>query len=413
MKLLKFIFPGPPGAASLTPARYAAIQTYIAKRLPLHAVRRKVRPDLAPLVPLMRDAWTRTCHLKSPLPAADEDALAKRLIKDFRRAALPIPFDAQELTPSGPVRQNLLMSLPWRYYDPVYDPQIVVPNQSLNELKGKLAEFRSWLCMKHALVKAGSHIEIMEPAPLGGLEREVFTRDRFVLFDGIAYLPDIKLFKFSELREQRELLQAEAALKRRNIPVVCVPGTYFEGGNILRHPPSRTILVGVEDKNNRKDARRLVAAINTNAPAGKKWSLLCVPLVNATHPETGENFLYHLDTGLSEMLPHGEILISPQVTSSAVFDRIVALAGGEKNIIRLSEDETKELATNFTAVGKTIVMTGALPELKRKLEKRGYKVAMPSDYGLRSFESGQGGVHCMTNELPASARRPVKAAAFS
>lgn len=102
--------------------------------------------------------------------------------------------------------------------------------------------------------------------------------------------------------------------------------------------------------------------------------------------------------GMSEELPHGEIMLSPRVTDKATYQKIVDIVGPD-NVIELSDNEAKNLAPNMMDVGNTLVMSGNCNNLREKLKARGYTVVMPDNYAQRKFEFGEGGVHCMTNDV--------------
>jgi N-dimethylarginine dimethylaminohydrolase len=113
--------------------------------------------------------------------------------------------------------------------------------------------------------------------------------------------------------------------------------------------------------------------------------------------------MYHLDLGMSEELPHGEVMMSTAVTDPETFEKIRAIVGS-RNIIPLSYNEAVKFATNMIDIGDTLVMSGNCPALHDDLIDRGYQVIMPADYGREKFEFGQGGVHCMTNDVQQPAR---------
>ena len=224
------------------------------------------------------------------------------------------------------------------------------------------------------------------------------------MINGVAYLPDLQ--KLLQLRPHYtpesadyagQMKQMEEALHARGVKTVTVEGAWFEGGNIVRHFGSRTLFAGIAAAwSSLESAQRLLAAVN--AREEEKWSLMPVTLTNYTD-------MYHMDTGMSEELPHGEVMISPRLTDSETYEIICDIVGQE-NIIELTDDEAKALETNMIDVGNTLVMTGVCASLEEKLTARGYSVITPADYGRESFEVARGGVHCMTNDVAQPVRKP-------
>jgi N-dimethylarginine dimethylaminohydrolase len=391
--------------------RLEKVRRYIAERVPLVPKDNSITVDeksLDGLLPEALDAtptfmerlkrawdWMRGRAKKKLLTPQKAKQLRKILMDDFNRAAESLPFEAAELDREAPsIKRKLIMAGPEEltFGD---DPE------------GKTQIFREWFCIRHALLKAGAHLEIIPPSNRGGI-REVYTRDRYVMIGGTAYLPDAQ--KLQDLNDagdlstpaddiesyKGEIAQIQKELNSRGVTTVIVKDAWFEGGNVVRHASSRTIFVGIDDPwSSEASAQNLVDAINKTQP--HNWSMVPVPLTNM--PD-----MYHLDTGMSEELPHGEVMISPRVTNKQTFNKIAGIVGRD-NIIRLSNGDAENLATNMIDVGDTLILTGNCKKLRRKLAGRGYKVILPADYGQDNFEFGLGGVHCMTNDIEQPRRR--------
>lgn len=300
------------------------------------------------------------------------------LTQKFNAVAVDIPFDVSELErASSAALQTVVMA----------SPQKLSEGRDIQE---RMQIFKEWLCIRHALLEAGARLEVLNPAEDEGGLREVYTRDRYVLINGTAYLPDpehISRFSYDADEYKGEIRQIAKHLQEDGIKTVFVPA-WFEGGNVIRHFRSRTIFVGLEGNTQEQDVGELLKAIN--GTQGDAWTAVPVPLTNVD--------MYHMDTGMSEELPNGEILLSPLLTDVDTYERICEIVGYE-NVIQLFDDEADRLATNMISVGDTLVMTGVCDDLRGELAARGYKIVMPDDYGQEDFEFGLGGVHCMTNDV--------------
>jgi N-dimethylarginine dimethylaminohydrolase len=314
------------------------------------------------------------------MPADRREQLRIELLDEFNAAAGDIPFDAAELESDAAEASRTLVMIP-PYEHGAHDG-----------VEGKIQLIRKWLSICHALVRAGAHVEIAEP-PKGAnfFERckEVYTRDRYAMIGDTAYLPDMYEASGQNIGEVL-LTQMEKELQAQGVKTVVVDGAWFEGGNVVRHYKSRTIFIGIDCKSSTEDsAQMLLTAVNKTQK--EPWKLVTVPLTNL--PD-----MYHLDTGMSDELPHGEVMISPKVTDEKTY-KIIRDIVGEENIIELTDEEAKGLVTNTVNVGDTLVMTGTSDSLRQKLAER-YSVVMPDDYGLETFGFGHGGVRCLTNDVP-------------
>ena len=334
------------------------------------------------------------------MPPKKRERLKGKLVAHFSRVAGRLPFDPAELAnETVDPKRTLIMAVPEKLAaSKGCDKQ----GQIDWDKKGRIYE--EWFCVRHALVTAGAKLEIVEASPNSGGFREVFTRDRYVMINGTAYLPDPQ--KLLQLRPRYtpesadyigQMSQMEEALHARGVETVTVKGAWFEGGNVVRHFGSRTLFTGIAAAwFSLESAQKLLAAVNENEE--EKWSLMPVILANYTD-------MYHMDTGMSEELPRGEVMLSPLLTDSETCEIICDIVG-QDNVIELTDDEAKTLATNMIDVGDTLVMTGACASLEEKLTARGYSVITPADYGRESFMVALGGVHCMTNDIPQPLRKP-------
>jgi N-dimethylarginine dimethylaminohydrolase len=367
----------------LSPAKLSALQLDIAQYIPLIVQGRQVTIDEAVLEGVLE---LDSNYAQNPLSPEQFDELKEKLKAQFNAMARPLSFDAAELENEAPVTQRTLV---------MASPEKLADTYKL-EIKTRI--FEDWFCVRHALVTAGAHIEIVPPTLKDGGFREVYTRDRYIIVGDTAYLPDpsiitAKNFPTSSQESIRdypkEIVQIEKTLQNMGVKTVTVKDAWFEGGNVVRHYRTNTLFFGIDFRTKEEDGQKLLDAINATQP--EKWTVEPVKLTNMPT-------MYHLDTGMSEELPHGEVMISPLVTDSATYEKIRAIVGW-KNVIPLSNDEALGMATNTIDVGETLLMTKNFPALRGVLIECGYKVIMPSDYGMESFEFGEGGVHCMTNDI--------------
>lgn len=377
------------------------IRDYIAVRIPLVPEGYKIVVDKTAFDALLQEALSANRSLKdrlrqkeTSLPPKKLRQLKGALLNQFNSKAGHLPFHVSELeNEAAETKRTLIMAGPIKLTQEGYTEE------------EKMQIFKEWFCIRHALVKAGAHLEVLSASSEGGGFREVYTRDRYVMIGDTAFLPDPqKLQHINDSKSfierlpqhevagyQREIAQIEKALKERGIRTVTVDGAWFEGGNVVRHYSSQTIFVGLGPDyvwNSEESAEKLVAAINR--AQNNKWSLLSVPLTNED--------MYHMDTGMSEELPHGEVLLSPLVTDKKTYEKICNIVGPQ-NVIKLSNTDAFNLATNMIDVGNTLIMTGNCRKVREQLVKKGYTVVMPEDYGQPDFEFGAGGVHCMTNDV--------------
>lgn len=261
----------------------------------------------------------------------------------------------------------------------------------------KRIEMRAkWEAARDALEDAGANILMIDGMNDAGAAREVYVRDRALIIGDVAYIPDYReMLDWAEHEQvymyDKESRQIADFLADNGHKVVHVEGAWFEGGNIVLHPSENqnTIFFGMGGATTDEHARILIEAINANQ--GEPWTLHSVPLMD-------EPIFYHLDLGMTYALPNGEVILYPGVTDEATYASIVDVIGAE-NIIEIDRDTASTFVTNFNHAGNTIVMTGSAPQLTEDLENRGYRVVTPDQYDLPNLQFGQGGVHCMTNEI--------------
>ncbi len=270
----------------------------------------------------------------------------------------------------------------------------------------RVAEYKKWAIVGNLIEHAGGEVSTLRGANEDGGKRETFTRDRYVLIDGTAYIPDsnayinmatkagVTLENARTMGEayESEIQQTKNFLESQNVPVKKVEGSWFEGGNIIVDHKTNTIFMGLEtDRDNRQSAQKLVDVINSSNSS--KYSLIGIPLVN-------QSVYYHLDLGMSDALPKGnEIMLSPHLTDPLTLE-IIKEKIGKDRVIMLDENEPVGTTNLVSPSGNNLVLTTATPERMADLSQRGYHIIQNRDMGDLTLAAG--GVRCMANELPST-----------
>lgn len=271
-----------------------------------------------------------------------------------------------------------------------------------SDVDSRLKDHARWVAIGEAIRKAGGELEIINGSNSAGGPKEVWVRDKYLLIGNVAFLADEKQALAKGDDFVGEIKQAEDYLHSQGIETRRVKGAWFEGGNIIQHPASRTIFIGLDPRfGPDKSPEILQEAIRKYTDSG--YTVIPVPLINYRDPKKSprlnNTYLYHLDTGMSEALPNGEVLLSPDVTDKATLSKIFARVG-KANIILLEPADSLSYAANMMVVNKTIISTRMSVSLREKLETRGYQVMEGKDFGLDQLSFGMGGPHCKVNLLP-------------
>lgn len=252
--------------------------------------------------------------------------------------------------------------------------------------------------------------------PKRGRPVPLWVRDAYFLAKDVAYVPDAaarQAFDFGmnakgdmfldhsvqEMVAQR-IGGVDELLCKMGQKSLLLRRSYFEGGDLIADYETGRLFCG--DRHGQMTYDSLV--LSRYSRRFEKLNLEVIPVkTDRAH--------FHLDLGLSPMLPGGEFLLSPALGYEGGYEsdgtETLTRLLGPKRLITLSYDEaTSGLAANLTVVGNTLFMTSCSPPLRGQLEKRGYVVnAPPYHLGdparyrrIGSRQSG-GGVHCLTNEF--------------
>ncbi|PZP54052.1 MAG: hypothetical protein DI586_10350 [Micavibrio aeruginosavorus] len=255
-----------------------------------------------------------------------------------------------------------------------------------------------WSAVKNAIHEAGGKVVTIDGRFSTGGQKEVWARDKYLLIGDTAYLPDDAIARRLEGSYSAEIRQMESFLQKRGVKTVRVKDAWFEGGDIVQHSKSNTIFLGYQQGHS---GELLEKAINQTQK--DKYTVLPVHLVNAVRkdiaPGRNGSYLYHLDTGMSEPLAGGEVLLSPDITDPETFGRITAIIG-LKNVILLNRQDSLNYAANIIAIENTVITPSMSIPLRSRLEAKGYRVLEGKDFGLDQLGFGYGGPHCNVNLLP-------------
>lgn len=284
---------------------------------------------------------------------------------------------------------------------------MVSPEEHATSLKSGIKTRAIWESVRDALEDTGAKVQVIDGSLTAGRSIEVYVRDIAFVLEDTVYLPDKEFIETAQFTSRggdqkidndsylQELNQIRKFYEEQGYKIVDVKGAWFEGGNIIpiKNGTGNTLFTGIANDEMVEFSEVLLKSINETQP--EKWKMVGVPLVQYDP-------FYHLDLGMSNQLPNGEVILYRGVTDQDTYTRIVESVGVE-NVIEVDAETANSYSINLNFSGNTIILSGDSPELREQLEERGYKVVTPSDYGLDTFEFGQGGVHCITNEIPENA----------
>jgi N-dimethylarginine dimethylaminohydrolase len=267
------------------------------------------------------------------------------------------------------------------------------------ELQKRVSSRKNWELIKDAIKKSGGHVETMDGADPDGGMREIFTRDRFVIIDGNAFIPDTrKLFEIAKnvpnakrLNDYNgEINQIKKFLNDRRINTTEVSGSWFEGGNVIVHPHKKIIFMGLEPFADPESAKLLESSVRHKT--GIDYDV--IPIKMAGY-EAGK--FYHLDTFMSPPLKNGEIFLHADILDAESLERLRNTVG-KNNIHLITREEALMMGTNLNNIhDNNVVVTKDIPRLSDLMKKWGYNIISPQDFGIESFQISNAGVRCMTS----------------
>lgn len=290
----------------------------------------------------------------------------------------------QQFNAAGMAAPRVLVGSPGGYLRHHSSPLSMQKGQAL---------YMKWLAMQTALETAGAETEIVA-FNHKNLELGLFARDRVFILGHDVFVPDI-----NDIRENPKYLSRRAKnkiesdiytthLAKQGYNIHFCEGSFFEGGNLLAYPQKGIIFAGYTPQGGFAHLVRLAEHVNAAQP--NKWDFVFVPLMSSN--------LYHLDVGMTEELPDGEAGLCKQLTTEDVYYQIIEIIG-KNNILDIGFDEASGMAANLKMVSRIAVLTSNAENFATALQERKYDTILPRHMGQEDFIIGQGGVHCMTNEL--------------
>lgn len=237
---------------------------------------------------------------------------------------------------------------------------------------------QQWAGLQETLRAAGAAIDYV--APQVGLPDLVFTANAAVVLDGVALLAR---FRHPERQgEEPVFASAFEGLRERGLieRAVALPdGLVMEGaGDCLFDEARNLFWMGF----GQRSERRAVDAV------AQTFGLAVVPL------ELVDPRFYHLDTAFCP-LPSGDVIYHAGAFTDEGRIEIARRVPESKRIV-LSDEEAAQFSANAVCVGRTIVMSRCTDGLRKRLERRGYRVAATP---LDTFLGSGGSAACLTLRL--------------
>jgi N-dimethylarginine dimethylaminohydrolase len=315
-----------------------------------------------------------------------------------------------------------------RHFAPIIATQDNTPKDKailMTWAGNNLADHITWLGVKMSFEVSG--VKVVSPE-IDSTARSVWVRDTCFILGNTAFLPDPEwdtrtYFRFSEegnlsiddsvktVADARHR-DHKTVLKELGLKVFQLKGAYFEGGDLIADTQGQQIFWGGDHYVHSHHSRTLKKAILRTRK--EKYDIEYVK-TDRRH--------FHLDIGLSPELPKGHFLVAYNLGKntgdyrSEGYESLKEYYIPKDRLIGIDfEDSANRFACNLVTVGNTLFMTGCTPDLRKKLEDLGYVVNVPTAEhakdlqfhwdiaSLRRIGSARegGGVHCMTNEIPAN-----------
>ena len=379
--------------------RYDLLRRELGENLPLKAQGRLIGVNLNYLDTMLNDACERMVRdgeLRI-MSAKEIERHRKNLRHAFSNTGMERVKGAEVEINVAEDAPAFLMIPPYRKpRDPVKEDR----DRFNDVFKGRLTDYRNWDALVLAIRQSGGRVVVLNDDNESGGRRETFTRDRFFIVGKKAFVPDPASKDANDIEGindyHGEAEQVKKFLRESGYDVVQVSNCWFEGGNIILHPQKKTAFMGIEYDAGETSAGLLDTAIKEHL--GSDWNIKQVPL-----PKTKEDAkdFYHLDLGMSEPLPRGEMVIWPSITDEKTYAEICDIVGRDK-IIEISRSEAygRRAAGLVPIQGDTILLTQR-GIVESQLNQRGYKTIIPDQYGAWTFSaSSDASAHCGTNPLP-------------
>ncbi len=339
-------------------------------------------------------------------PSADLRQLQEKILQEFQTSVVHLKDPETESPSCSPDMQKHFMMvsldhMPFFYY----------PKECL-ETRGK------WEALKRAVEFSGAKVTVQNANDRKN-PQYFSCRDTYTMVNNIAYLSDPKspgaqILKMAESMfpaiSQRidDSTRLQAFFSQRDQISQILGNTWFDGGNVIVHPRSRTVFWGMESYKGNMGIHLDGAHIlqkTLNETQGQDWTVLPVLLsqMNKDPVLRMEDMVsqkqtpfYHLDMGMSEPLENGEVFIYPDMTYPYIFQKISDIVGQE-NILSITYEEGEKRSANMISNGMSIIMSSPSDRLKNLLHERGYQIISAQDFGVDRLGFTDADPHCLTN----------------
>jgi N-dimethylarginine dimethylaminohydrolase len=242
----------------------------------------------------------------------------------------------------------------------------------------------------------------------------IFARDRFIQIDERVFRLGIREKDEKHLTHiERSIQQGIAADLQEAVSTQAekIPFT-TEGGNIIIHPEKKIMLIcpsnrvldrqgvfngdyfGEKYYDSRSYEKYCANIEEWAASMGYEAIVVERNLENYTIQE-----LYHLDVFAALI---GDILLLPerQAVTPETYVRLERAFGAE-NIIKVSEEDYRNLASNLVVIDDTVIFSS--PDISKslisKIQERGYKCVVPPFLLTQTPSLPDNGVRCATQEI--------------
>jgi ornithine aminotransferase len=302
-------------------------------------------------------------------------ALAKcgpRAMNNIATMEDPRPVEAVVSAP------HLLMSPP-DHFEVAYaiNPWMNPQQWSLDARRLARDAQAGWNSLRATYERLGARV-VTKPA-VKGLPDLVFTANCAVVLDGKAVMARfLRPERSGEEEHGRRMFEQLKARGEIDAIFHTPDGVYFEGAGDAIYDALRGIIwMGFGQRSSRAAHFTLEQAFG-------------VPTLSL---ELVDPRFYHLDTCFC-LLSGGEILYHPAAFTDEGCGQIEALAGGL--LIEAPREDAEHLGVNSVCIGRDVVMCHCSAELRRMLERRGYRVHVVD---LGSFNRSGGAAYCLTLQL--------------
>ena len=284
----------------------------------------------------------------------------------------------------------------------------------------QLEKWSRWEALRRAIVVSGAKVTVQDSRDEDNPKYFV-CRDSYAFVNNTAYVSDYRspfgqMMKgvFEDMVGMQDKTSDGPRLhdffrKRGQMCAVLEEGE-FDGGNIIVHPQSRTVFMGMENHGmgmhmNMMAAESFQDALNRTQNA--RWEIVPVVLrkqdkdpISGIHAMMEKNStpFYHLDTGMTEPLAGGEVLIYPGMTIPECLAEIVGRVGPD-NIVPVTREEGERRVLNLISNGWNIIASDPSDRLRDEFRERGYCVLSARDFGVKRLGMSDADPHCLTNVI--------------